>query len=340
MGEEAILVTAIEMAQHVDVDAVDIERAEDKLRMLRSMTEEQRAMKAARELELARKKTAFFHVKKDDVAKLKELIDEVGEDVPWYEWRDTLGRTIWRCSQDLRAFRVQEFLKQLGVSDQQIKAKARPQTSTEVLQQMQHLKLWRQQQEQNQQRQQQQSEQQEESLQAQADADQPTENAFVATDSTKVGPPLVSEIIGRESAQSTPVMRENSVAVVKAKALRAVAQDDVVALAEIIENIPVDVWSKWENKAGKDLVTLSQERGSVSAYSQLAKALGIVKEVKRETFEEREAVWVFIRGDVQPKRATVLSDTPEEADMIPIEYWDGDEPASMVDRCSVRKISS
>lgn len=127
----------------------------------------------------------------------------------------------------------------------------------------------------------------------------------------------------------------------KAKALRAVVQDDWQTLADVLEYVPMDVWQKWENKAGKDLLTLSQERGSAMAYSTLAKALGLLSEMKREAFEERETVWVFLLGEVQPVRATVLEDTPEEADEILVEFWEGEntEPVH-VERCMVRRIGS
>merc|ERR1719437_168581 len=96
--------------------------------------------------------------------------------------------------------------------------------------------------------------------------------------------------------------------------------------------VPSSQWSRWENKAGKDLLTLSQERRSTLAYARLAKALGMVTEMKREAYEERETVWVFLRGEVQPRQATVIEDTPEEADAILVEYWDGDEPPQHVER--------
>merc|ERR1712137_403454 len=305
------------------------------------------------------------YTKKDDIVKLKELIDEMGEEVRWSDWRDSLGRTIWRCALDLRAHRVQEFLKQLGVSEQ-TKPKARPRTSRQILQQMQqkHSQPLQQQPQPEQQEEQEKQEQQEHSdaqhKEAPADANDHPESAPVDTqgkestihaDECMESVPVVTENGSvrtggipesneRRSPYSTPLVQMKSTAIAKSKALRAVAQDDAVALADIIGSIPVDVWSKWENKAGKSLVTLSQERGSVAAYSHLARALGLVKELKRESFEEREAVWVFIRGNVQPKRATVLADTSEDADTIPIEYWDGDEPATTVDRCSVRKMFS
>lgn len=125
----------------------------------------------------------------------------------------------------------------------------------------------------------------------------------------------------------------------KAKALRAVAQDDAVTLRTILDRVSSGIWSKWENKAGKDLITLSQERGSSLAYSLLARELGVLKELHREVFEEREAVWVFEVGEVQPRRATVLEDTPEEAEEIYVEFWDGDAPPTYVERCLVRKMA-
>jgi len=54
--------------------------------------------------------------------------------------------------------------------------------------------------------------------------------------------------------------------------------------------------------------------------------------------EEREAVWVFLPGEVQPHRATVLEDTPEEAEVVLLEYWDGDTPPERVERCLVRRM--
>jgi len=124
----------------------------------------------------------------------------------------------------------------------------------------------------------------------------------------------------------------------KAKALRAVAQDDPDSLEEVLGQVANEVWSKWENRAGKDLLTLSQERGSTAAYSMLARTLGLLQEQVRETYEERETVWVFELGEVQPRRATIMEDTPEEADEILVEFWDGDAPAARVERCIVRKM--
>jgi len=138
------------------------------------------------------------------------------------------------------------------------------------------------------------------------------------------------------AATKAPV-NEAEQAELKVKAFRAVVQDNLVVLGEVLERLPMDVWSKWQNKAGKDLLTLSQERGSSGAYSVLAKALGLVQEMKRESFDEREAVWIFAQGEVQPRRATVLED--RENDVL-VEYWDGNDDPCAVERCLVRKMWS
>jgi len=126
----------------------------------------------------------------------------------------------------------------------------------------------------------------------------------------------------------------------KARALRAVVKDDCAALSEVLESVPVAQWSKWQNKAGKDLLTLAQDRGSACAETALAKALGMVDEAPKEAFEERQAVWVFLPGEVQPRRATVLEDTPEEDDEVLVEFWDGDDPPERMEKCLVRKMFS
>merc|ERR1712137_749439 len=112
------LSAAIVVAEQADVDAVDLARAEEKLKTLHAMTPEQHAAKAADEILRKQKRTAFTLVKKNDVTKFKELIDEVGEGVSWRDWRDPFGRTVWRCAKDLRALKMQEFLEQLGVGDE------------------------------------------------------------------------------------------------------------------------------------------------------------------------------------------------------------------------------
>lgn len=75
------------------------------------------------------------------------------------------------------------------------------------------------------------------------------------------------------------------------------------------QGVPADVWSAWRNKAGKDLVALSEERGSSAAYAVLARASGIVQERRHVPLEEGDAVWVLANGELQPRRATVKEDT-------------------------------
>eukprot|EP00929_Paragymnodinium_shiwhaense_P013149 TRINITY_DN121015_c0_g1_i1.p1 TRINITY_DN121015_c0_g1~~TRINITY_DN121015_c0_g1_i1.p1 ORF type:complete len:678 (-),score=184.31 TRINITY_DN121015_c0_g1_i1:227-2260(-) len=137
---------------------------------------------------------------------------------------------------------------------------------------------------------------------------------------------------------SYSVNGDEPMAEMKASALRAVAQDDVEALEEVLLDVPSDVWASWQNKAGKDLITLAEERGSTEAYSWLAEKLGLLKELERTHFEERDTVWVFEAGEVQPRRATVLEDTPEASDDVLVEFWDGDSDPVRMDRCLVRKM--
>jgi len=127
--------------------------------------------------------------------------------------------------------------------------------------------------------------------------------------------------------------------VLRTKALRSVARDDCDALAEVLAAVDVEVWSKWQNKAGQDLVVLSETRGSTGAYSLLASALGLLQEPSREVFREKDTVWVFFAGEVMPRRATVLEDVPEDSDEIPLQFWDGDVLSGKVDRCLVRKMA-
>lgn len=143
---------------------------------------------------------------------------------------------------------------------------------------------------------------------------------------------------GEEVEEPEISLSQEEVDALKKEAFRNVVQNKMQELDDVLAQLPVRVWSCWENKAGKDLITLSQERGSSGAYCILAKRLGIVQELKKDSFEEREDVWVFLPGEVQPLRATVLEDTPEEQDDVLIQYWDGDEPEKRIEKCLVRKI--
>lgn len=345
-ADEVLLQESLVAARRANVEAEDIQKGEAKLLELQSLTEEQKAARANRELELKRKKEAFLLVKKDDAVSLKALIDGLAEDMRWKDWRDYAGRTMWRCAQELRAERVQELLAPLlGMRSPANNKKPEPRAarlpSIDVSEQ-----------------------QADESALDELGIPKPSSpfvrqltppysTREVATEGMTNGvsgsaahvpvPEIDSQAPADAQASAEPelpVLSETELAELKAKAFKAVVRDECEALVAVLEKVHKRVWSAWENKAGKDLLTLSQERGSSGAYSVLAKALDMIKQMKREAFEERESVWIFVNGDVQPKRATVLEDTPEEADEILVEYWDGDDPAFHVDRCMVRKMWS
>jgi len=152
-------------------------------------------------------------------------------------------------------------------------------------------------------------------------------------------PAIVPEATSEQIApKKAPTISEDEMERLKTSAFRAVAQDKPDALKSMLEQVPSDLWSEWRNKAGKDLLSLAQERGSSEAYSCLALELGLLQEMKVESFEEREDVWVFMPGDVQPVRAVVVEDSPEEESTVLIEFWDNDDAASRVDKATVRKI--
>lgn len=381
-ADEVRLAEALDAARSAEVDDDDIAKGAERLAELRSLTDEERAAKAARELELARKRQAFLLVKKDDAATLQALLDDLGQTVKWQEWRDHAGRTIWRCAQDLRAAQAQKVLAprlglqasgepprpRLGEAEGRGPPQAAgaptggarvpapdfwaPPATCEFGEPITAAAA-------------------EVALQPAAAAAaseamlQPV--AAVAAEAALqpcIPLPLAAEPLAAMGAHNGPVdgvvvfrcpaipaCRMDSVDSLppefasdedklKARAFRAVARDDCSSLQEVLQCTTLEVMSRWHNRAGKDLLTLSEERGSRSAYSVLAKALGLMKEMKREAFEERESVWVFVQGDVQPRRATVLEETPAEADTVLLEYWDGDAPPERVDRCLVRRMWS
>merc|ERR1712137_931566 len=352
------LSAAIVVAEQADVDAVDLARAEEKLKTLHAMTPEQHAAKAADEILRKQKRTAFTLVKKNDVTKFKELIDEVGEGVSWRDWRDPFGRTVWRCAKDLRALKMQEFLEQLGVGDEAKIQRPTVQTLRQIGKQHQQQEQKEQQRqqgredmnqtqcisvpertvdapiveqnptpdlseclahsgrysncstcpardstamlhpiEQQQQGQEQQQQQQQEDLnQTQCiPGDEHREDATVAEQNPNLDLSECLSSVGMDSFCSSPCPAEDPLAVAKSKAFRAAAQDDCGTLNEIIESISIAIWSKWENRAGKTLLTLSEERRSPSVHLRLAKAFGIAKQLKRESFEVGECVWVYIK---------------------------------------------
>jgi len=147
------------------------------------------------------------------------------------------------------------------------------------------------------------------------------------------GSPSVS--LHGSSPQKVAVEESDEVKVIKAKAFKAVANNDGVSLQEVLDVTDIEEVAKWQNKAGESLLTLSEKRKS-SLYAVMAKALGIVREQQKDAYEEKEPVWVYFTGDPQPRQATVLEDTPEEAETVLLQYWTGEEPAVRVEKARIR----
>ncbi|CAJ1365075.1 unnamed protein product [Effrenium voratum] len=329
-ADEELLEVAIEAAKAADVDDEDILKAQNKLLELQMMSPEERAARAKRQLETQQKKDAFQMVKKDDAEGLAKLLDGLDGGTSWQDWRDYAGRTLVRCAGDLRAPNAQVVLAERT-------KKSPPLTKPPFMRQ--------------------QTPPQEEreqllpstppgAVSTMTEASRPRRHSMPEPSPREEsrGPPVLVKAadfaFDDEDDDQKPEISEEEAEKLKAQALRAVVQDDCISLAEVLKSVRRTVWSRWENKAGKDLLTLSQERGSSSVYSLLAKCLGMVKEVKREFYEERQTVWVFVNGDVQPRRATVLEDTPEECDDVLLEFWDGDDPPARFERCLVRAMWS
>mmetsp|Transcript_27472 Transcript_27472/g.63512 ORF Transcript_27472/g.63512 Transcript_27472/m.63512 type:complete len:693 (-) Transcript_27472:96-2174(-) len=351
--EEAIL-----EAKRVEVSPEDISKAEGKLAELKAMTPEQKAAKAARELEAARKKEAYVVIKKDDPEILAEYVADLGPDVKWMEWKDFRGRTLLKFAQDCRCDRIVDYLQSL-----QPRRESNPWQHSHTV----HFHWER-------------DHHVEEagtsfSRQSSGHASVASAQPCVARTSSEgpeeedaSGAEVVFNLTAEAQAEVMSARRSieprsagtrqqvvgayKHVAMedwspapgeeeqLKTKAYRAVVQDDSEALVEVIEEVPSEVWSQWLNKAGKDLLTLTQERGRPLAYSILATALGMIEELKKEAFEERESVWIFLAGEVMPKRATVLEETPEEAEDVLIEYWDGEDEPVRMEKIFVRKMWS
>jgi len=110
-----------------------------------------------------------------------------------------------------------------------------------------------------------------------------------------------------------------------------VVKDDTKELNNIFNNLSQDVWSSWHNRAGKNLLTLAQERRAAGSYALIGRALGLLQERKREAFEERETVWVLCPGKVQARHGTVVEDAPADGDTeLLIEFWDRPGPPQKV----------
>jgi len=309
-GKEEDLAQALAEAIRAEVPSEDLEKGENKLAELRAMTDEQRREKELHEIMIHKKKNAFLFVKRDDHTSLKELIDNLEHELRWQDWKDHMQRSLWRFAKEAKSENVQSYLAPLlgMAAPVAYKREAVKQPEPEFV-----------------------------------SNEQAPSFSFSPELTPEVQPVTVTKASVEPSAtvpEAAPTFRELTPAEeqqFRTKAFRAVVQNDSASLLQVLAEVAKEQWSVWRNKADRDLLTLSEERGSSEAYAVLAKALGLVSEAKRDTFEEREAVWIFEPGEVMPRRATVLEDTSTEVDDIYIEFWDGDEPAMRIQRCLVHK---
>lgn len=348
-SEEGRLAEALEAARRADVEQEDVEMAEAKLQELRSLTEEQVVARAASEREVGQKKSAYLLVKKDDADALVALLSSVEAKARWQGWRDYQGRSLLRYAQDMRCARATMALQQLlpeaaprrAVPHRTLReGEAEPGKVSLLVGLFQGGGA---------------APQKPDGARADG-SHSPGTDAHASASGAAASAPEQAHVTPERRQQAlyvpsgpsspqpsspgSPGSPQSTEERLKKVAFRAVVQEDVPALIEVLNQVPAEAVARWRNRAGKDLLTLSEERGSQLAYSVLAKAFGLLREQKREAFEERQAVWVYLQGEVQPRRATVLEDTPAEADEVLVEYWDGaaeDEPVRL-DRSMVLRM--
>mmetsp|Transcript_35639 Transcript_35639/g.65310 ORF Transcript_35639/g.65310 Transcript_35639/m.65310 type:complete len:728 (+) Transcript_35639:58-2241(+) len=360
--EVPVLETALKEARAAGVDDADLTRGEDRLRQLQSQTDEEKQAIAMQRRQRRLKEEAFMHVKGDNVVALQELLSSSDmADVAWESWRNQAGWSLQTAARQLGAKEVEAYFDskvaaqsgldwsaEVGIGGAASTAAVSSSAAREVLQATDlsaycgDLAL-----------------EADDARSTSADDSSTgesaatlsavfaTEASTTAANSPCDSPAHVKQGSSPGCCEAVPVAAklESRVAQVvtseaKSRALRAVVQDDVVSLRDVLSTVQQAEWSTWQNKAGKDLITLAQERGSTGAYAELAKQLGLLQEMQMEDFHESEAVWVFLPGDVQPRRATVLQSTVPAAEDVHIEYWDGEEPPTTVQRCLIRKMSS
>jgi hypothetical protein len=363
---EEVLAEAIAEAWQAKVEAVDIELAESRLAELQSMSSEQRAKLALRQKISKKKELAFLLVKRNEAASLQQLLDEVDDDaLNWQDWRDHSGRSLLRFSKELGAIDAQQCLleklpSQLGdfARPRRTDASTWPASHLEPLRELSiigsepaaassvpdaecgatppskarkvHLAATE-------------SDGEETTTTCSGTATPdccPSEKSYGGAETTlsKVADSFSKQEGSPDSTvPCTCAITVSDDAAARTQAFRATVQNDVKALCQVLESVPQEVWSTWQNKAGRDLLTLAEERGSSGAYCVLARALGMIQERRQETFKESESVWVLELGQVQPRRASILEDCEEHTEDVLLEYWDGCEAPCRVARALILK---
>jgi hypothetical protein len=302
--------------------------AQAKLESLRKLTDEQRAAIAAKQVDAERKDRAFLLVKSNDAEKLQVLLDvvesetrAVGGHPRWRDWKRA-GRSLFQAAQEPGRSEVLAHLRgRLGYTP----PPSAPATPRELSPAPPPI------------------------ISAARVIAPPPREAPREAPPEAPSQPTPSEVLqaGPDVADTATVpadfgtaMRcfsDAELAELKAKATRSVVRNDALTLSEVLALVPSSVWSAWKNKAGTDLLALSEERGSNKCYAVLAKGLGLVTEVELSPLEENETVWVFTSGDVTPRRATVLRAPAGSDDEVLLQFWDGDDEAQLTPRCTVQK---
>eukprot|EP00929_Paragymnodinium_shiwhaense_P032326 TRINITY_DN17937_c0_g1_i3.p1 TRINITY_DN17937_c0_g1~~TRINITY_DN17937_c0_g1_i3.p1 ORF type:complete len:786 (+),score=217.90 TRINITY_DN17937_c0_g1_i3:158-2515(+) len=318
--DEELLVHALGVAVRVGVENDDIEKGEAILKAIREMSGEEKRRKALNEIGRKKKEQAFLVIKRDDDQGLRDLLEGLEDGLRWQDWCDHGGRSLWKSSQFFNARQCQHVLAPLLGLKPPAPAIAEKAPS----------------------------EAQPESVTSTAAGEWTTGNDSASeTDLSGASPVEASSAVERDSVAAPlpravgrsdlPKLTPEQEAKLRPMMFKAVVQDDAQTLSEAIEQVSVEEWSVWKNKADKDLLELADERGSSEAYSVLARALGIVVDAKKDTFEEQECVWVFSEESMQPVRATILEDADETVDDILVEMWDDDAPPMRITRSLIHK---
>eukprot|EP00448_Togula_jolla_P035939 CAMPEP_0170632690 /NCGR_PEP_ID=MMETSP0224-20130122/35475_1 /TAXON_ID=285029 /ORGANISM="Togula jolla, Strain CCCM 725" /LENGTH=488 /DNA_ID=CAMNT_0010961445 /DNA_START=45 /DNA_END=1511 /DNA_ORIENTATION=+ len=215
---------------------------------LQRLSSQQQAARQTRQIDSQNRKRAFLLVNIDDAEGLQDLLKGL-PDRQWQLWRDSAGRSLWRCAQEQHSRQAQQCLSVLlglrAPRDMLLQPRlGRRHSAAEAVRSMPAL---------------------------------PGAGAQVVGEGFRGSPSLDRSC---SSTAPCPTAEEGSVQhgpeQLRLQAFRAVVRDDTSELSDVLSQVAIEVWSKWTNKAGHDLLSLSDERGSSKAKWSLAEALGLL----------------------------------------------------------------
>jgi len=347
------------VASGLDIDGTDIHLAKSKLEHLRSLSAAEVAAQEARKQLMETKLRAYRLVKQGKAAALKELLQDASVAGVWPQWRDHSGRSLLVYARQVKAKTVQDCLEHLlwlAEPQARISPRSSPRSSLATPRFSPcHVQAEA-------------ATSPERQVTTPETVSGPKCPARVTSPETTSGPKNLSRVTtpnvapwlpdgirssavsgcagtdaspcsvaSKDTPRASPDEADSETAL-RLQAFRAVVKDDTKELNSILNNLSQDVWSSWQNKAGKDLLTLAQERRATGSYALIGRALGLLQERKREAFEECETVWVLCPGEVQARHGTVVEDAPADGDTeLLIEFWDRPGPPQKVDRANVLK---